>query len=430
MANVVIVGAQWGDEGKGKVVDLFTSFADVVARFQGGNNAGHTLVASGETTVLHLIPSGILHEGKATIIASGVVIDPLVLVEEIELLGRKGLEIGPSRLIVSGRAHVIMPWHKRLDSLREIRRAKKAIGTTGRGIGPAYEEKAARQGVRVRDLVDPLLLRRCVESRLEEVNDVLSGMGGEPFEVDEVVSPYAEAGERILPFVRDAALFLHERIDAGDAVLFEGAQGTLLDLDHGTYPFVTSSNTVAGNAATGCGIGPTLLDEVVGISKAYTTRVGAGPFPTEIFEEDAEALRKKGSEYGTTTGRPRRCGWLDIPALRYARRTNGFTAMALTKLDVLTGFESIPICTAYRLRGKRIENFPIDGGCLEELEPIYEELTGWTETLDEARSFDCLPKAARDYVQRIEQMVGVEIVLIGVGPARDQMIMKRNPFRP
>ncbi len=428
MPNVVIVGAQWGDEGKGKVVDLFTEFADVVVRFQGGNNAGHTLVVDGDTTILHLIPSGILHQGKTTVIGNGVVIDPLVLVEEMDLLARKGLEVEGGRMVVSRKAHVIMPWHKRLDLLRERRRAKAAIGTTGRGIGPTYEDKAARQGIRVEELVQPDIFRARVESRLDEVNDVLRGLGGDSFTVDEVVKPYAAAAERLRPLAADAALLLHERIVDGANILFEGAQGTQLDLDHGTYPYVTSSNTVAGNAAIGAGIGPTVIDEVVGISKAYTTRVGAGPFPTEIFGHDGEALREAGSEYGATTGRPRRCGWFDVPVLRYAARANGLTGVALTKLDVLTGLEKVPICTAYRLDGEIIQRFPDDQASLQRVEPVYETMPGWSGSIRTARSYADLPVQARNYVERIEELGGVQVVLVSVGPGRDDTIVRSNPF--
>jgi adenylosuccinate synthase len=428
MPNVVIVGAQWGDEGKGKVVDLFTEHADVVVRFQGGNNAGHTLVVDGVTTILHLIPSGILHAGKTTLIGNGVVVDPVILIEELDLLAEKGVVIDPDRLIIARKAHVIMPWHKRLDQLRERRRAKAAIGTTGRGIGPTYEDKAARQGIRIEELVEPELFRARVESRLDEVNDVLTGLGGEPFTVDEVVTPYAAAAERIRPLALDAGLYLHDRMADGANVMFEGAQGTLLDVDHGTYPFVTSSNTVSGNAATGSGIGPTAIDEVIGITKAYATRVGAGPFPTELEGDAGDRLREAGSEYGATTGRPRRCGWFDVPVLHYAKRVNGLTGIALTKLDVLTGLDPIPVCTGYRLHGRTMDHLPTDRVSLEALEAVYTELPGWTEPLDGVRRWEDLPANARAYVERIEALVGVEVVLVSVGAGRDQTIIRRNPF--
>ncbi len=431
--NVVVVGAQWGDEGKGKVVDLYARDADVIVRFQGGNNAGHTLVVGGEKTVLHLIPSGVLHQGKTIVVANGVVVDPLVLVEELDLLAGRGLEVsagagGHARLLVSGAAHVIMPWHKRLDRLRERRRGKAAIGTTGRGIGPTYEDKASRQGIRIEEFVRPDLLRQRVEARLDEMNDTLRGLGGEPFTVDEVLDPYLEAAERIAPHVADTGRFLHERMAAGDRILFEGAQGTLLDLDHGTYPFVTSSNTVAANAATGSGIGPGCLHEIVGITKAYTTRVGAGPFPTELHHAVGDRLREAGSEYGATTGRPRRCGWLDIPALRYAARVNGLTGLAVTKLDVLTGFERLKVCTAYRVGGEVLEEISTERAVLETVEPVYEELPGWTESLEGARDFEALPEAARRYLERIEAWVGVPVILASVGAEREATIILRRPF--
>src|SRR6516225_10231614 len=348
MPNVVVVGAQWGDEGKGKVVDLLTQHAQVVVRFQGGNNAGHTLVVGGEKTILTLIPSGILHAGKTCVIDNGVVLDPSVLVAEIDALRARGVIRSESQLILSDSAHVIFPWHKHLDVLREKARGASPIGTTGRGIGPTYEDKVARRGIRVRDLLDEARLFRKVEERLPAARDELAAL-----DASAIAREYAAFGTRLRPHVRDASLYLHGEVKRGARILFEGAQGTLLDIDHGTYPFVTSSNTVAGNAAVGSGLGPTAIDKVVGISKAYTTRVGGGPFPTELKEELGDRFRNKGAEFGTVTGRPRRCGWLDVVVLRYAVRVNGLWGIALTKLDVLSGLKSINLCTAYQLDGQR-----------------------------------------------------------------------------
>lgn len=434
MPNVVVVGAQWGDEGKGKVVDLLTEHAQIVVRFQGGNNAGHTLVVGGQKTVLHLIPSGILHPSKMCIIGNGCVVDPTVLMKEIEGLRLKGPLTG-SQLLVSEHAHVICPWHKHLDGLRERARGAGAIGTTGRGIGPAYEDKVARRGIRLRDLLDVDRLRRRVKERMPLVLGELAQLARaakaeEPLlDPEAIVTEYAALGARLKEFVGDTSVFLADQVRKGARILFEGAQGTLLDIDHGTYPYVTSSNTVAGNAAVGSGLGPTAIDRVMGISKAYTTRVGAGPFPTELHDELGDRLRKVGDEFGSTTGRPRRCGWLDTVVLRYAARVNGLWALALTKLDVLSGLPTLQICTGYELDGSRVEEFPGDLEDLSRVKPIYEELPGWEQSLAGARTLEDLPPAAQRYVRRVEEIVGIPVVCISVGAERGETILLTNPFR-
>ncbi|MDF1562607.1 MAG: adenylosuccinate synthase [Deltaproteobacteria bacterium] len=428
MPNVVIVGAQWGDEGKGKVVDRYARQAELVVRFQGGNNAGHTLVVGGETTVLHLVPSGVLNEGTLGIIGPGVVIDPLVLLEELELLAERGLHLGPEQLRISHAAQVIMPWNKALDLLREAHRGKAAIGTTGRGIGPTYEDRASRQGIRMGELLHPEHFRARVARRLGEVNPHLVGLGGEALEAEAIIGPYLAAAERLRAMVTDTGALLDERKRAGARILFEGAQGTLLDVDHGTYPFVTSSNCVAGHAAAGSGVGPKAIDEVIGISKAYTTRVGAGPFPTELEGALGDRLREAGSEYGATTGRPRRCGWLDLPALRYAVRVNGLTGIALTKLDVLGGFEEVKVCTAYELEGERFEVLPLARWGWEKATPILQTVEGWPASVAQVRSFDDLPAGARAYVESIEEWTGVPVVLVSVGADRAATIVRKDPF--
>jgi|SoiMethySBSTD1v2_1073268.scaffolds.fasta_scaffold63572_2 adenylosuccinate synthase len=434
MPNVVVVGAQWGDEGKGKVVDLLTQHAQVVVRFQGGNNAGHTLVVGGEKTILTLIPSGILHAGKACVIGNGVVLDPSVLVAEIDALRARGVIRSEAQLLVSESAHVVFPWHKQLDVLREKARGASPIGTTGRGIGPAYEDKVARRGIRVRDLLDSARLTRKVEERLTAAMDELKLLAGRagtelpPLDPATIAREYAAFGARLRPHVRDASLYLHGEARAGARILFEGAQGTLLDIDHGTYPFVTSSNCVAGNAAVGSGLGPTEIDRVVGISKAYTTRVGGGPFPTELKDEVGERLRKVGNEFGSVTGRPRRCGWLDGVALRYATRVNGLSGLALTKLDVLSGLPELKLCTSYSLPGAQTGDFPSDVDDLAQVSPVYETLSGWEERLAGVRSFEQLPSAARAYVRRVEEVAGVPLMCISVGADRGETILLENPF--
>ncbi|MDX2010471.1 MAG: adenylosuccinate synthase [Myxococcaceae bacterium] len=435
MPNVVVVGAQWGDEGKGKVVDLLTEHAQVVVRFQGGNNAGHTLVVGGQKTVLHLIPSGILHPGKTCVIGNGCVVDPTVLMKEVDGLTSRGLLADPTQLLISEHAHVIFPWHKHLDALREKARGGSAIGTTGRGIGPAYEDKVVRRGIRMRDLLDVDRLRRRVKDRLpaalEEIAQLAKkAKADEPLlDTEAIVSEYAVLGTRLAPHIKDASLYLSEHVRKGSRMLFEGAQGTLLDVDHGTYPYVTSSNTVAGNAAVGSGLGPTAIDRVMGISKAYTTRVGGGPFPTELSDETGERLRKVGAEFGATTGRPRRCGWLDTVVLRYAARVNGLWGLAVTKMDVLSGLATLKICTAYELDGQRLTELPGELEDLSRVTPIYEELPGWEQSLAGARTIEDLPPAAQRYLRRIEEIVGVPVVCVSVGAERGETIILQNPFR-
>jgi adenylosuccinate synthase len=430
MPNVVVVGAQWGDEGKGKIVDLLTSYADVVVRFQGGNNAGHTLVVGGEKTVLHLIPAGILHPGKSCVIGNGVVLDPAVFVMEIDRLKQKGFLKDDGQLVLSLDAHVIMPWHKAIDIAREAAAGAGKIGTTGRGIGPTYEDKVARRGLRVRDLLDDARLARKVKERVQQAREELKRLGA-PAELDEaaIVRDHAALGKRLAVYATDVSLWLDKALKAGKQLLFEGAQGTMLDVDHGTYPFVTSSNTVAGNAVVGCGLGPRAVDYVLGITKAYSTRVGGGPYPTELKDETGERLRKIGNEFGATTGRPRRCGWLDMLALRYAARVNGLDGIAITKLDVLTGFETLKIAVAYRVDGKTLDEMPSDPETLERAQPVYEELPGFTEKVDGLRDFEAFPKNAKAYVRRVEELSGVTVMGLSVGADRGETIVLHNPFR-
>jgi adenylosuccinate synthase len=429
MSVVVVVGAQWGDEGKGKIVDLLTEHAHVVARWGGGANAGHTIVVDGKKYVTHLIPSGLLRPGVACVLGEGMVIDPRTLVEEIQAFRGQGLLARDSDLIVSGRAHLTFPHHRDLDRLREGRPG--AIGTTQRGIGPTYESKASRTGVRVEDLLRPERLRRNIERNLGYVSAALAKLGAALPDLDALVKEYLGYAEIIRPFVRDASRFLYDEIHKGGNVLFEGAHGVLLDLDHGTYPFVTSSSTTAGGACTGCGIGPTSIDRVVGIVKAYTTRVGNGPFPTELLDSMGERLREVGREYGSTTGRPRRCGWLDIPALRLTVRLSGIDSLAITKLDVLDGLEEIKLCVAYRQGGKLLDEMPLDPDDLLSLEPVYEILPGWpkrgTASAPIAKVED-LPRAAQNYLARIAELLGVSPSFVSWGPARSETILRSNPF--
>lgn len=431
MSNVVVVGAQWGDEGKGKVVDRYGARADWVVRYQGGNNAGHTLVVDGETTVLHLVPSGILHEDTKCAIGNGVVVDPAILLHEIEALTAKGIDPA-GRLFVSYGAHLIMPYHKRLDLAREAFRGVDKIGTTGRGIGPAYEDKITRRGVRVADLSDRERVDGLVRNRLAELNAILAANNDHaPYaeaEIQEIVNTYVSYGEKLAPYFANVGQRLHEDLEAGKNILFEGAQGALLDIDHGTYPFVTSSNTVASNAATGVGLGPHTLTNVVGIMKAYTTRVGSGPFPTELFDAQGEALRKAGHEFGATTGRPRRCGWLDLVGLRYAVRVAGIRQLVVTKLDVLAGIEQLKVCTHYELNGERFETYPDNVHDLVDVKPVYETFEGFGE-IGEVRTLDDLPPAAHRYLDFITEDLGCEIALVSVGPGRGEDVEVRDPFR-
>ncbi len=429
MPNVVVIGAQWGDEGKGKVVDLLTEEADVVVRFQGGNNAGHTVVVNGQKTILHLIPSGILHPGKTCVIGNGVVVDPEVLAHEIAELKARGFLKDDGQLVLSLDAHVIMPWHKALDIARENRAGAGKIGTTGRGIGPTYEDKVARRGLRIRDLLDEARLARKVKDRLPAAREELARLGASlDAEESTLVRTYADLGRRLAPYAQDASLWLHKGMKAGKSLLFEGAQGTLLDVDHGTYPFVTSSNTVAGNAATGSGVGPTAIDHVIGITKAYSTRVGSGPYPSELMDATGEQLRKIGAEFGATTGRPRRTGWLDVLALRYAVRVNGLDGLAMTKLDVLTGFPEVKIAVRYRCGDRTFDEMPSDLETLERCEAVYESLPGWSEKLEGLRKWEDLPATARSYVQHVAKLAGVKIVAVSVGADRGETIVLENPF--
>lgn len=429
MANVVIVGTQWGDEGKGKVVDLLTQKADYVVRFQGGNNAGHTLVVEGKKHIFHLIPSGILHPGKLCIIGNGVVLDPRVLIEEMDRLSKAGIEVTPQKLVLSLYTHVIMPYHRALDLAREKKKGKTAIGTTGRGIGPCYEDKVARSGIRVHDLLDRSTLHEKLAKNLEEKNFLLQHYFGEkPLDAAAIEEEYLAYGERLRPHTGTVSEMLQRSVAAGRNILFEGAQGTHLDIDHGTYPYVTSSNTVAGNACCGSGIGPTSIDKVIGVVKAYTTRVGGGPFPSELLDETGERIRDVGGEFGSTTGRSRRCGWLDMVVVNSAVRLNGLSGLAITKLDVLTGIPKLKVCVSYMYRGSRLDMVPPALDVLEACEPVFEELPGWEESIRDARSWDDLPPNTRNYLRAIETFAGVPICMVSVGAGREETIVIRNPF--
>jgi adenylosuccinate synthase len=429
MANVVVVGAQWGDEGKGKVVDIYTEYADDIVRYQGGNNAGHTLVVGSEKIVLHLIPSGILHEGKRCIIGNGVVLDPEVFIKEITKLKESGRIKDDASLLLSESLHIIMPYHKRIDIAREAKSGDKKIGTTGRGIGPCYEDKIGRRGIRLMDLLSEEVFARKLKEFLVEKNFLLENLLGEkPCSFDEILAEYRGYAAVLAKYVADTSLILGKDLKAGKKVLFEGAQGTLLDVDHGTYPYVTSSSTCAGGACTGSGVSPRDIHEIIGISKAYVTRVGSGPFPTELLDATGEQLRQTGAEFGATTGRPRRCGWFDTMVIRYAVRVNGLTGIALTKLDVLSDFDTIKVCTGYTYQGKSLESLPAALETFENCQPVYEELPGWRTDITAAKSFDELPENARSYVRRLEELAGCPIVMVSVGPRRDQTIVLRNPF--
>lgn len=442
MPNIVIVGSQWGDEGKGKIVDLLTESAQVVARYQGGHNAGHTVMIRNRKYVLHLIPSGILRRGIVCIIGNGVVVEPSALIEEIEGLKRQKLKVGKN-LFISGKAHVIMPYHMALEGRGEKKMGSKKIGTTGRGIGPAYADKMSRIGIRMIDLLDSGVFRAKLRANLDEVNFLLKhryksrGIG-----MRKVYDDYLRYADYLAPFITDTTLLINRMIEEGKNIIFEGAQGTLLDIDHGTYPYVTSSSASAGGVCTGLGVSPSRIDGILGIMKAYTTRVGGGPFPTELTDGTGEMLRLKGGEYGATTGRPRRCGWLDAVSLRHTIRVNGFTGIALTKLDVLDGFETIRVCTAYQYtntgsacscskqgRPCVTEEMPQDIDILQRCEPVYEELPGWRKSTQGITKFDDLPKQARAYIRYIEQLLGVRIDLVSTGKKRDEIIIRRNPVK-
>jgi adenylosuccinate synthase len=426
MGNVVIVGAQWGDEGKGKIVDLLTQYADLVVRFQGGNNAGHTIVLKGEKFVVHLIPSGILYQDKKCVIGNGVVLDPAVLIEEIDEIKKRGYFQDDSQLMISEETHLILPYHRRIDVARE--RFFK-IGTTGRGIGPAYEDKVVRCGIRVVDLVDEKIFREKLEANLVQKNIYLTQVLGEKgFEFSEIFDEYLQYKNRLERYVKNTSLTLHEEIQKGKHVLFEGAQGALLDLDHGTYPYVTSSNTLAGNACVGSGIGPTMINSVIGVAKAYSTRVGEGPFPTELQDEIGEKIRERGGEYGATTGRPRRCGWFDAVVVNHSIRVNGIREMVITKLDVLNDFDKIKICVGYRVGGKVFYHLPSNLEILKHSEPVYEELRGWKSEIKGARNFKDLPRHAQQYLKRIQKLIGTKIMMTSVGSERDETVDVKNPF--
>jgi adenylosuccinate synthase len=422
MPAIVLIGAQWGDEGKGKATDLLGGQVQWVVRYQGGNNAGHTVVLpNGENFALHLIPSGILTPGVRNVIGNGVVVDPGVLIEELAGLEARGVDT--SGLMLSADAHLIMPYHIAIDKVSERYLGKSKIGTTGRGIGPAYQDKISRVGVRAADLLDSKILRQKVESALEFKNQVLVKLyNRRALDIDEVMDTVLAAGRQIEHRIADTRLLLNQALDAGETVLLEGSQGTLLDVDHGTYPFVTSSNPTAGGAAVGSGIGPMRIDRVIGILKAYTTRVGSGPFPTELHDAMGEHLRKVGGEFGVTTGRSRRCGWFDAVIARYATRVNGLTDFFLTKLDVLSGLEKVPVCVAYEVNGRRCDEMPMTQTDVHHAVPVYQELPGWWEDISECRTFDDLPKNARDYVLALEAMIGARVSAIGVGPGREQTI--------
>lgn len=422
MPAVIVLGAQWGDEGKGKATDQLGQNTDYVVKFNGGNNAGHTVVVDDEKYALHLLPAGILSEGVTPIIGNGVVVDLEVLFAELNEMTSRGVDC--SRLLISSNAHIIPPYNRLMDQANERARGKNQIGTTGRGIGPTYADKMNRIGLRIQDLFDPEGLSLKVEAALAPKNEIFAAVGMETLDPTVVTEELLSYAERVRPMVCDVSLVVNDALDRGDTVLFEGGQATMLDIDHGTYPFVTSSNPTAGGALTGTGVGPTRIDRVVGVAKAYTTRVGEGPFPTELDDEVGEALRQKGGEFGVTTGRPRRTGWFDAVVMRYATRINGLTDICLTKLDVLTGYETIPVCTAYEVDGVRTEEMPLDQGGFERAVPVYEELPGWTEDISECRSFDELPAAAQAYIARLEELSRCRIQSIGVGAGREATIVR------
>ena len=425
MPAIVLIGAQWGDEGKGKATDLLGPRVDYVVKFNGGNNAGHTVVVGSEKYALHLLPSGILSPDVIPVIANGVVVDIAVLFEELDALSSRGVDV--SRLLVSANAHVITQYHRTLDKVTERFLGKRQIGTTGRGIGPAYADKINRVGIRIQDLFDTNILRQKVEGALDSKNHLLVKIyNRRAISVDEVVEDLLSYAERLRPMVADTGLVLNQALDAGKTVLFEGGQATMLDVDHGTYPFVTSSNATSGGAATGSGVAPNRMERVIAVVKAYTTRVGSGPFPTELLDASGEFLRVNGAEFGTTTGRPRRCGWYDAPIARYSARINGVTDFVLTKLDVLTGLDRIPVCVAYDVDGIRVDEVPVSQSDFHHAVPIYEEFAGWTQDITGVRTFDDLPKNARDYVLALEKMSGARISAIGVGPDREAIVVRHD----
>jgi adenylosuccinate synthase len=426
---IVVIGAQWGDEGKGKIVDLLAERFDIVARYQGGHNAGHSVQVGAQSFVLHLIPSGIVHPGKTCVLGNGMVIDPMAFFAEADRLGEQGIDVTPERVLVSSRAHLILPYHRALDHTSEERLGNEKVGTTLRGIGPAYEDKAGRRGIRVADATNPDVLRSRIERNLEDANRVIVAYGGAALNVDEVYNQVLPVTERLAPFMADTMHYLNAQAGAGRSILIEGAQATLLDVDHGTYPFVTSSSTTAGGATIGTGLAPHRFTGVLGIVRTYTTRVGEGPFPTEMVkgeEELGQLIRERGREYGASTGRPRRCGWFDAFATRYAAEINGFTSVALTKLDVLDTLETIKVCVGYKLNGKDCEGFPAVSADLRDVEPVYETLPGWQTSTVGMTELEQLPKNARAYVDFISKSIGVEIGLVSTGPERNQTIIIRD----
>jgi adenylosuccinate synthase len=428
LANIVIVGTQWGDEGKGKIVDMLAEYADYVIRFQGGNNAGHTMVVDGEQFISHLVPSGIL-QGKVCLIGNGLVVDPEVLLEEIDYLSARGIDVSPDKLKISEKAHLIMPYHKHVDVAREAAKETRMIGTTGRGIGPCYEDKASRHGIRMSDLLNPKKFEEKVRLNVEEKNFLLTRfLSADPVDADDIIKRFSVYRERIAPYITDVSVFVNAGIRAGRQILFEGAQGTHLDIDHGTYPYVTSSNTISGNACCGAGVGPGQISGVTGIVKAYTTRVGEGPFPTELFDEVGDQIQKNGAEFGATTGRKRRCGWLDVVLLRNAARLNGLTGTVITKLDVLSGLDPLKICIQYLYNDSEVIDFPADLDVLAKCRPVYITLPGWHEDISDVRSFQDLPENTKNYLGRIEELMETPIEMVSVGPGREETIMVKNPY--
>ena len=423
MSSFVVLGAQWGDEGKGKMTDYLAEEAEVIVRFQGGNNAGHTVEVGEKQYKLHLIPSGILYDDKLNIIGNGVVVDPKALFEEIDYLEKEGVSVTPNKLIISDRAHVIMPYHKVLDKLKEKARGKNDIGTTGKGIGPCYTDKFERCGIRICDLIDEEVFKDKLKQNIEAKNKyIVNVLDGEELNYDEILKEYLSLAERLRPYIQDTSVRLYNEIKDDKTVLFEGAQGMLLDIDYGTYPYVTSSNTTACGVSSGAGIGPNMVTNAVGIAKAYTTRVGKGPFPTELNNEIGDWIREKGHEYGVTTGRSRRCGWLDAVILKTTVRVSGLTSLCVTKIDTLAGLDKLKICVGYKFNGNIIDYFPASLSDLEKCEPVYEEFEGWGEEVENARSYDELPLNAKKYLERIEELTGTKISIVGVGPRRDQTI--------
>ena len=428
MPSVVVVGTQWGDEGKGKITDFLSENSEVISRYQGGNNAGHTIIFGGETYKLHLIPSGIFYKDKISVIGNGMVVDPKALVTELDGLHARGVET--DNLRISNRAHVILPYHIKLDEVEELRKGDNKIGTTGKGIGPAYMDKAGRIGIRIADLLDKEVFEEKLTRNLKEKNRLLEKFyETEGFKVEDILDEYYEYGQKIAQYVTDTSKVLNDALDEGRRVLFEGAQGVMLDIDQGTYPFVTSSNPVAGGVTIGAGVGPTKINHVVGVCKAYTSRVGDGPFPTELFDEVGDRIREVGKEYGTTTGRPRRIGWFDSVVVRHARRVSGLTDLTVNSIDVLTGLETVKICTAYRYKGELITEYPANLRVLDDCEPIYEEMPGWNEDITGVRSLDELPENARHYLERIAQLTGVQISIFSVGPDRTQTNVIKSVWR-